>query len=385
MNRLPQQLRVTKFTSGNVQITDIANGRLIAEFVEDAALTLIQNETGGIDIADANGSRFTLYTENFNSYQLPELGPTLFDNTTAEAYVLLEGNFFNNLLNKGGGGGTTPSEIQNADFYLENPSAEIVSYPAPLPLDSVRYTTGCFTLEPAGIVCQIAGRYMFNIGLSIEGVNGNNRSGFNAFMLVNGANVTGNQKTIYVRREGYGGGDSFSATLEMEVGDVVTGELVRTTGNVNVSVVQLYASISSTDTSALEGPQGEIGPEGPQGPIGPQGPEGPVNTLWYTTAGQFTGTRKIFTDVQITDANGEVTFDWSVANFTDILHISTTAYTTAANPEDRVIATFTENISLTSGDATTIRGRVIVTLLLGTGATMRTSPNTLISVMVIGE
>lgn len=368
MNRFPQQLRVTKLISGNVQITDIANGRLIVEFVEDASLTLIQNETGGIDIADADGSRFTLYTENFNSYQLPELEPVLFGSTAAEAYTLLEDSFFNNLLNKDGG--TTPSEIQNADFYLSSPSLEITTYPAPLPLDSTRHTTGCFTLELAGIVCQIAGRYMFNMGLSIEGVNGNNRSGFNAFMLVNGLNVAGNQKTMYVRREEYGGGDSFSATLDLEVGDIITGELVRTVGSANVSVVQLYVSIASTDTSAIEGPQG---------------PAGPVNTVWYTSAGQFTGVRKVFTDQQVTDANGEVNFDWSVAGFTNIEHISVTAYSDAANPEDRALATVVESYTISGGGATTISGRVITTILLGAGATMEAAPNTAISVMVVGE
>lgn len=352
--------------SGNVQITDIANGRLIVEFVQDAALTLIQNETGGIDIADADGSRFTLYTENFNSYQLPELEPVLFSGTAAEAYVLLEDSFFNNLLNKDGGGSPVPAEIQNADFYLSAPSAEIVSYPAPLPLDSTRHTTGCFTLEPTGIVCQIAGRYNFNMGISIEGVSGNSASGFHAYMLVNGSQVAGNQKTMYTRKDEYGGGDSFSVTLYLNVGDTITGSLVRATGAENVSVSQLYVIVDSKETSTL---------------VGPQGPAGPVNTIWYTSAGQFTGTRKVFTDQQVTDANGEVVFDWSAAGFTSIDHISVTAYSDAANTEDRALATVVESYTVSGGGATTISGNTLITM----GATMEAAPNTTISVMVVGE
>lgn len=248
MNRFPQQLRVTKLISGNVQITDIANGRLIVEFVEDAALTLIQNKTGGIDIADADGIRFTLYTENFNSYQLPGFEPVLFSGTTAEAYTLLEDSFFNNLLNKSSGGGGAEN-IHSADFTLINTATIIAIFPAYLGLDFTRSTSGCFTLDLLGRpVCQISGKYKLDVGVAIEGILGNSQSSFYGYLRVNGVRVIGNKKTMYVRKNEYGGSASFSATLELVAGDYIDGEIERASGNESIVINQAYVNIIGTTT-----------------------------------------------------------------------------------------------------------------------------------------
>lgn len=152
-----------------------------------------------------------------------------------------------------------------------------------------------------------------------------------------------------------------------------------------------------------QGPQGDIGPEGPQGPEGPMGPKGDkgeqgsqgiqgetgpqgpagIIPIYNATGLVDPGLAKAWVGTVVSNGDGVFSVDWSSAGFSQVFHVSATAYSGATAPEDHpqaVVGSFDEN----GATGYTIRGRVVVAILVGGASTLRTAPNTTVTVFAWG-
>lgn len=134
-----------------------------------------------------------------------------------------------------------------------------------------------------------------------------------------------------------------------------------------------------------EGPQGERGPQGEEGPQGDMGPQGPAGIIpIYNEAGLIDqGLVKSWVGTAVSNGGGVFSVDWSSAGFSQVFHVHATAYSGATAPEDHpqaVIGSFDKN----GATGYTIRGRVIVSILIGGAPTLRTVPNTAVTVFAWG-
>lgn len=146
-----------------------------------------------------------------------------------------------------------------------------------------------------------------------------------------------------------------------------------------------------TGPQGPKGDTGEVGPVGPQGDqglTGPQGPQGvqgiPGIVPIYNSIGLVDPSMvKAWVGTVVSDDQGVFSVDWSSAGFSQVFHVDASAYSGATAPEDHphaVIGSFDEN----GGTGYTVRGKVIVSILIGGSATLRTAPNTVVTVFAWG-
>ena len=95
---------------------------------------------------------------------------------------------------------------------------------------------------------------------------------------------------------------------------------------------------------------------------------------------------KQFVAVVQSDANGDFTVDWSAAGFTQPpFSVTATALgPVTATVRDRVWATMRSDITTTQGRGYTLRGRLIVSILVGGAETIITAPNVAVHVVAWG-
>lgn len=130
------------------------------------------------------------------------------------------------------------------------------------------------------------------------------------------------------------------------------------------------------------GPQGEQGIQGIQGeqgltgPQGPQGPQGNPADLGF----------KVWRGRVQSNANGEFVIDYTSAGFSAAPTVSVSAESPSTGTvQDRAWATLKGQPTAQGCAGYTLRGQLIITILLGGAATTRTAPSTWVNVIAIGE
>lgn len=137
-----------------------------------------------------------------------------------------------------------------------------------------------------------------------------------------------------------------------------------------------------------EGPQGPAGPQGPQGPqgiqgeIGPQGPAGPQGPQGEPADFAL----KVWRGRVQSNANGEFAIDYTSAGFSAAPTVSVSAESPSTDTvQNRAWATLQGQPTAQGCAGYTLRGQLIVTILLGGAVTTRTAPSTWVNVVAIGE
>ena len=95
---------------------------------------------------------------------------------------------------------------------------------------------------------------------------------------------------------------------------------------------------------------------------------------------------KQFVAVVQSDANGDFIVDWSAAGFTQPpFSVTATAFSpVTATVRDRAWATMRSDITTTQGRGYTLRGALIVSILVGGTESIRTAPNVAVHVVAWG-
>lgn len=105
----------------------------------------------------------------------------------------------------------------------------------------------------------------------------------------------------------------------------------------------------------------------------------------FDSNGEVDAKIKIWTGLVTTDSTGRLTVDYSSAGFTSPPKVSVSAHSDSTNTlQNREWATLRGSPSTNSARIYTIRGNVIISLLLGGGVTIRTAPNVKVDVIAIG-
>lgn len=106
----------------------------------------------------------------------------------------------------------------------------------------------------------------------------------------------------------------------------------------------------------------------------------------FDSTGALTETTKIWRGLVTSDANGVFTIDYSSAGFTEPPRVEVSAESPdTGTVQDRAWATLRGTPTASSASGYTLRGQLIITILLGGAATTRTAPNTAVNVIAIGR
>lgn len=144
-----------------------------------------------------------------------------------------------------------------------------------------------------------------------------------------------------------------------------------------VGYIQLYGRNKKLVYSDSNGLETEVGSGATGHPID-----------LYNSSGLISKNIRIkqFVAVVQSDANGDFTVDWSAAGFTQppFSVMATALSPVTGTVRDRAWATMRTGFTATQGQGYTLRGRLIVSILVGGAETIITAPNVAVHVVAWG-
>lgn len=106
----------------------------------------------------------------------------------------------------------------------------------------------------------------------------------------------------------------------------------------------------------------------------------------FDSTGALTEATKVWRGRVTSNADGVFTVDYSSAGFTEAPMVEVSAESPGTDTvRDRAWATLRGTPTTSSASGYTLRGDLIVTILLGGSSTVRTAPNTAVNVIAIGK
>lgn len=109
------------------------------------------------------------------------------------------------------------------------------------------------------------------------------------------------------------------------------------------------------------------------------------NVRAFNASGEVAATIKIWTGTVTSDGNGDFTVDYSSAGFTAPPMVTVSALSTNTDTvRDKEWATLRQTPTATSANGYTLKGRLIVTILLGGGETTADAGSVVVHVQAIG-
>lgn len=109
------------------------------------------------------------------------------------------------------------------------------------------------------------------------------------------------------------------------------------------------------------------------------------NVRFFGSGGEVTAQVKVWTGTVTSDGNGDFTVNYSSAGFTSPPMVTVSALSTTTNTiRDKEWATLRETPTTTSANGYTLRGNLIVSILLGGAETVRDAGNVVVQVHAIG-
>lgn len=106
---------------------------------------------------------------------------------------------------------------------------------------------------------------------------------------------------------------------------------------------------------------------------------------FYNQSGEITAQVKEFVFTGTTDGSGNASIDMSAAGFSAIPIITAIAVNASGTAaQDRAWINITSNTTASQVNLTSVRGRIIIAIVLGGGATCEAAPNTLFMLRAVG-
>lgn len=106
----------------------------------------------------------------------------------------------------------------------------------------------------------------------------------------------------------------------------------------------------------------------------------------FDSTGALTETTKVWRGRVTSNGNGVFTIDYSSAGFTEAPRVEVSAESLDTDTvRDRAWATLRGTPTASSASGYTLRGQLIVAIVVGGAFTVRTAPNTAVNVIAIGK